>query len=81
MRDSIPAVRMAVMPFLNGISGICFLAFAVLGILNLIGITAIPVVIIWSLLGASVVLLLVTVILFASVSRSMFKWVNEDNSW
>lgn len=74
MRDSIPAFRMAVTPFLNAISGICFLAFAVLGILNLIGLTAIPVVIIWSLLGASVVLLLVTVILYATVVRSMSKW-------
>lgn len=73
MRDSIPAFRMAIMPFLNIISGLCFLAFAVLGILNLIGLTAIPAVIVWSLLGAAVVCFLVTLILFATIARSITK--------
>lgn len=73
MRDSLPVVRMTVMPFLNIVSGLCFLAFAVLGIINLIGLAAIPAVLIWSLLGAAVVLFLVTLILFASIAYSFNK--------
>lgn len=73
MRDSLPVVRMTAMPFLNITSGLCFLAFAVLGIINLIGLAAIPAVLIWSLLGAAIVLFLVTLILFASIAYSFNK--------
>jgi len=73
MHNNLPVFRMTVMPFLNIVAGVCFLAFAVLGILNLIGLTAIPAVVIWSMLGAAVVLFLVTLILFATIARSLSK--------
>lgn len=73
MRDSLPVVRMTAIPFLNITSVLCFLAFAVLGIINLIGLAAIPAVLIWSLLGAAIVLFLVTLILFASIAYSFNK--------
>lgn len=81
MRDSIPAFRMAIMSSLNSVAFVCFLTSAVLGVLNLVGLTAVPLAIIWSLVGAGFLLFLVAVILFASVSRSLFKRVHEDNSW
>lgn len=71
MRDSTPSFR--IMSSLNGVAFACFLAATVLAILNLVGLMAIPLAIIWSLIGVGFLLFLVTVILLVSVSRSMTK--------
>ena len=74
MRDSIPAVRMAIMSSLNSVVFVCSLTAAVLGVLNLVGLTAVPLAIIWSLVGAGFLLFLVAMILFVTVVRSLAKW-------
>lgn len=74
MRNSIPAVRMAIMSSLNSIAFVCFLTAAALGVLTLGGLTAIPVAIIWSLVGVGFLLFLVAMILFVTVVRSLAKW-------